>query len=195
MSAALLTHEAEPLIFVSGNGDGGLVDFLMSAFNAMEHRAICELILGLDLGPAITALKLIEQEAWAAGGANLDLLALYRNRVLDLVPQAVWQSIIARLRPQARIHFHTNEPRLLRRTTALHNRLAVFLVIEADRISGNNRVQITTDVAFDGAVPITGAITLEGAAPFTPYRRFLRLGPDSRPNLKPFEQDLETWKP
>jgi hypothetical protein len=49
MSAALLTPQPEPLIFVSGNGDGGLVDFLMSAFNAMEHRAICELILGLDL--------------------------------------------------------------------------------------------------------------------------------------------------
>ncbi|WP_321903925.1 ABC-three component system protein [Paraburkholderia tropica] len=193
MSAALLTHQAEPLIFISGNGDGGLVDFLMSAFNAMEHRAICEFILGLDLGPAIAALEVIEQEAWAAGGAGLDLLALYRNRVLDLVPQAVWQSIIAQLRPRARIHFHTNEPRLLRRTTALHNRLAVFLVIEADRISGNNRVQITTDVAFDGAVPVTGAITLEGGTPFTPYRRFLRLGPDSRPNLKPFEATLSTF--
>jgi hypothetical protein len=193
MSAALLTHQAEPLIFVSGNGDGGLVDFLMSAFNAMEHRAICELILGLDLGPAIAALELIEQEAWAAGGADLDLLALYRDRVRNLVPQGVWQAVIPRLRPQARIHFHTNEPRLLRRTTALHNRLGVFLVIEADRMSGNNRIQTTTGVAFDGAVPVTGAITLEGAAPFTPYRRFLRLGPDSRPNLKPFETTLSTF--
>lgn len=193
MSAALLTPQAEPLIFVSGNEDGGLVDFLMAALNAMEHRAICELIIGLDLGPAIAALELIELEAWAAGGADLDLLALYRDRVCDLVPQAVWQSIIALLRPQARIHLHTKEPRLLRRTTALHNRLAVFLVIEADRISGNNRIQITTNVAFDGAVPVTGAITLEGAAPFTPYRRFLRLGPDSRPNLKPFEAVLSNF--
>lgn len=193
MSAPLLTPQPEPLIFVSGNGDGGLVDFLMSALNAMEHRAICELILGLDLGPAIAALELIEQEAWAAGGADLDLLALYRNRVRDLVPQPVWQTIIAVLRPQARIHLHTNEPRLLRRTTALHNRLAVFLVIEADRISGNNRVQVTTDVPFDGAVPVTGTITLEGGAPFTPYRRFLRLGPDARSNLEPFVGTLSTF--
>jgi len=193
MSAALLTPQAEPLIFVSGNGDGGLVDFLMSAFNAMEHRAICELILSLDLGPAIAALELIEQEAWAAGGADLDLLALYRDRVRDLVPQQVWQTIIARLRPQARIHLHTNELRLLRRTTALHNRLAVFLVIEADRVSGNNRIQVTTDIAFDGAVPVTGAITLMGRAPFTPYRRFLRLGPDSRSNLEPFITTLSNF--
>jgi len=193
MSAALLTPQPEPLIFVSGNGDGGLVDFLMSAFNAMEHRAICELILGLDLGPALSVLEQIEQEAWAAGGADLDLLSLYRDRVLDLVPQAVWQTIIARLRPQARIHLHTKEPRLLRRTTALHNRLAVFLLVEADRISENNRIQVTTGVAFDGAVPVTGAITLQGTEPFTPYRRFLRLGPDFRPNLNPFETTLSTF--
>tara|TARA_R110002020_G_scaffold993_6_gene4940 strand:- start:8544 stop:10967 length:2424 start_codon:yes stop_codon:yes gene_type:complete len=193
MSAALLTPQPEPLIFVSGNGDGGLVDFLMSAFNAMEHREICELILGLDLGQAIAALELIEQEAWAAGGLDLDLLLLYRDRVRELVPQLVWQTIIARLRPQVRIHLHTNEPRLLRRTTALHNRLAVFLVIEADRISGNNRVQVTTDVAFEGAVPVSGVITLEGGTPFIPYRRFLRLGPDSRSNLEPFATMLATF--
>lgn len=193
MSAALLTHQAEPLIFISGNGDGGLVDFLMSALNAMEHRAICELILGLDLGPAIAVLELIEHDAWAVGGADLDLLALYRDRVRDLVPQAVWQAVISRLRPQARIHFHTNEPRLLRRTTALHNRLAVFLVIEADQMSGNNRIQITADVPFDGPAPVTGPITLEGVASFTPYRRFLRLGADTHLNFKPFETSLSTF--
>ena len=193
MSAALLTPQPDPLIFVSGNGDGGLVDFLMAAFNAMEHQAICELILGLDLGPAIAALQLIEQEAWAAGGGDLDLLALYRDRVRPLVPQPVWQAIIANLRPHARIHFHTNEARLLRRTTALHNRLAVFLVIEADQSMDRNLIEITTDIAFAGAVPVTGEITLEGSAPFTPYRRFLRLGPDSRPNLAPFDAILSTF--
>jgi hypothetical protein len=41
MAAPLLVPLLEP------NGDGGLVDFLMAAFNAMEHRAICELIIGL----------------------------------------------------------------------------------------------------------------------------------------------------
>jgi hypothetical protein len=193
MSAALLTPQPEPLIFVSGNGDGGLVDFLMSAFNAMEHRAICELIIGLDLGPALAVLEQIEREAWAPGGADLDLLALYRNRVLDMVPQATWQTIIAQLRPLARFHLHTKQPHLFRRTTALHNRLAVFLVIEADRISGNDRIQVTTGVAFDGVVPVTGAITLQGGAPFMPYRRFLRLGPDSRANLEPFTPTLSTF--
>lgn len=193
MSAPLLTNQPDPLIFVSGNGDGGLVDFLMAAFNAMEHLAICEFLMGLDLGPALAELQLIEQEAWATGGADLDLLALYRDRVRPLVPQSVWQATIANLRHHARIHLHTNEARLLRRTTALHNRLAVFLVIEADRTIDRNLIEITTGVAFAGAVPVTGAITLAGVPPFTPYRRFLRLGPDSRLNLAPFEAVLSTF--
>lgn len=193
MSAALLTNQPAPLVFVSGNGDGGLVDFLMAAFDAMEHRSICELILGLDLGPARAALQLIEQEAWEAGGADLDLLAMYRARVRPLIPQSVWQAMIANLRPHARIRFHTNEARLLRRTTALHNRLAVFLVIEADQSINRNLIEITTNVPFAGPVPVTGEITLEGSAPFTPYRRFLRLGPDSHPNLAPFDAILSTF--
>jgi hypothetical protein len=190
MSAALLTPQREPLVFVSGNGDGGLVDFLMAAFNAMEHQAICELILGLDFGQAVAAVQLIEQEAWADGGADLDLLALYRDRVRPLVPQPVWQTIIANLRPQARIHLHTRDPHLFRRATALHNRLAAFLVIEADQSTGRNLIAVTTATAFAGPVPVTGPITLEGLAPFTPYRRFLRLGPDSAPNLAPFDATL-----
>lgn len=193
MSAAILTNQPAPLIFVSGNGDGGLVDFLMAAFNAMEHPAICELLMGLDLGPAIAELQLIEQEAWLAGGETLDLLAQYRARVLPLVPQQVWQMIIASLRPHARIHLHTNEARLLRRTTALHNRLMVFLVIEADRSTGRNLIAVTTAIPFAGTVPVAGAVTLGGAAPFTPYRRFLRLGPDSQSNLAPFDAVLSAF--
>lgn len=190
MSAALLTPQPAPLVFVSGNGDGGLVDFLMAAFNAMEHQAICELILQLNLGPAIAAVQLIEQEAWADGGAALDLLALYRDRVRPLVPQAAWQTIIANLRPHVRLHLHTRDPHLFRRATALHNRLAAFLVIEADMSTGRDLILVTTATAFAGPVPVTGPITLEGSAPFTPYRRFLRLGPDSAPNLAPFDATL-----
>lgn len=193
MAGALLTNQTEPLIFVSGNGDGGLVDFLMVAFNAMTHQAICELILGLDLGPALAVLQQIEQEVWAAGGENGDLLALYRDRVHHLVPQPVWQTIIHALRPHVRIHFHTKEAQLFRRTTALHNRVAAFLVIEADQVISRNLIQVTTNVEFAGDVPMTGEITLQGAPPFTPYRRFLRFGADSGLNLKPFEAILATF--
>jgi hypothetical protein len=56
-----------------GNGDGGLVDFMMASFDALEHHQICELLMRLDLGAARAELEAIEREAWA-DGADIDLL-------------------------------------------------------------------------------------------------------------------------
>lgn len=186
LSGPVLTQQDSPLIFISGNGDGGLVDFQMAAFDALEHRTICEFIMGLDLGPAAAELQAIEREAWEQG-ANVDLLAAYRARVKSLVPNAAWQSIYERLRPNVRVRFHTNEATLLRRTTALHNRVAAFLVIEADADLNRNLIDVITGVGFAGGnVPTSGPVALDQQASFEPYRRILRLGPDSAPNLAPF---------
>jgi hypothetical protein len=185
LAGPILAPVVDPVIFISGNGDGGLVDFQMAALNALDHSQICELLAGLDLGPARAILETIEHEAWA-DGADLDLLHEYQTRVRQHVPPATWAEIIDRLRPNVRIWFHTNEPRLLRRTTALHNRLATFLVIEADREMGINGITLKVGVDFAGPPPSVGEITLVGEAPFLPFRRFLRLGPDSASNLSPF---------
>ncbi len=192
LSGPLHTQLQNPLLFISGNGDGGLVDFLMAAFNALEHHEIGAMLMGLDLGPARAELEAIEQEAWAAG-ADVDLLATYRARLSPIMPPAVWHAIAERLRPGVRIHLHTREPRLLRRTSALHNRLAVYLVLEADREIGSNAITVTTGVEFEGDIPKRGAITLIGQAPFEPFRRFLRLGPDSASNLEPFKDVLAAY--
>ncbi|MFL9899668.1 hypothetical protein PQR71_16175 [Paraburkholderia fungorum] len=185
LAGPILAPIENPVIFISGNGDGGLVDFQMAALNALDHSQICELLTGLDLGPARAILETIEQEAWA-DGADLDLLHEYQTRVRQHVPPATWAEIIERLRPNVRIWLHTNEPRLLRRTTALHNRLATFLVIEADREMGINAITLKVGVDFAGPPPSVGEVALVGEAPFIPYRRFLRLGPDSASNLFPF---------
>ncbi|NVD37651.1 hypothetical protein HT585_02190 [Ensifer sp. HO-A22] len=193
LAGAMLVQMQEPSIFISGNGDGGLVDFQMAAFDALEHRAICQLITNLDLGDALTELRTIEVEAWAPG-ANVNLLDAYRMRVKPLIPGPAWATIVEALRNNVRIRLHTNEAQLLRKTTALHNRLATFLIIEADRDIERNAITVTTGVGFtDGVVPATGPISLDGEAPFTPYRRFLRLGPDSAPNLAPFDALLATY--
>jgi hypothetical protein len=34
----------EHIVFVSGNGDGGLVDFMMATYNGLDHRSICDFI-------------------------------------------------------------------------------------------------------------------------------------------------------
>lgn len=74
----------------------------MATFNAIEHRTICGLIQGLDLGPARAALQMIEQETWGPAEAS-SIYLLYRDRVRPLVPHAVWQAIIAILRLHASI--------------------------------------------------------------------------------------------
>ncbi|RVJ73072.1 ABC-three component system protein [Sinorhizobium medicae] len=193
LAGAMLVQMPEPSIFISGNGDGGLVDFQMAAFDALDHRAIYHLISNLDLGDALTELRTIEAEAWAPG-ANVNLLDAYQTRVKPLIPAPAWASIIQALRNNVRIRLHTNETQLLRKTSALHNRLATFLIVEADREIDRNAITVTTGAAFTaGAVPATGPISLVGEAPFTPYRRFLRLGADSASNLAPFEALLATY--
>jgi hypothetical protein len=192
LAGPIHTQLQNPILFVSGNGDGGLVDFLMSAFNALEHHEIAAMLMGLALGPARAELEAIEREAWAAG-ADVDLLAAYRTRLTPRIPPAVWQEIAGRLRPGVRIHLHTREPRLLRRTSALHNRLAVYLVLEADREIGNKAITVTTGAGFDGDIPKRGEIRLVGQPPFEPWRRFLRLGPDSETNLAPFADLLAAY--
>ncbi len=172
-------------IFVSGNGDGGLVDFMAAAFAPMSHQRICELLTGLEIPLAKAALRLIEAEAWQPGAA-VDLHAAYQDRVLPLVPPAVWATIRDHLRRDVTVRLHTNEARLFKRNTAMLNRFGCALLLEADQKFGLNALQTAVGVPFDGDPTASGAIALVGEAPFQPYRRYLRLGPDDDRNLAPF---------
>jgi hypothetical protein len=192
-AGALLTQADKPDTFISGNGDGGLVEFQMAAFNALNHQQTCKMVTSLDLGAGKTEIEKIEQEAWGPK-ADVDLLDQYRSRLTDLIPLITWQTIRDALRSEMRIHLHTNEKHLLRRNSALHNRVGTFLAIEADRSLKRNLITISTGIGFvGGEIPTTGPITLEGQAPFTPLRRYLRLGPDSDLNFKPFKDILSAY--
>jgi hypothetical protein len=193
LAGALLTQSDKPNTFISGNGDGGLVEFQMAAFNALDHQQTCKLVTSLDLGAAKTEVEKIEQEAWEPN-TDLDLLEQYRNRLTDLIPVTTWQTIRDVLRSEMRIHLHTNEKHLLRRDSALHNRVGTFLAIEADRALKRNLITVSTGIGFvDNKIPTTGPISLEGQPPFTPMRRYLRLGPDKSANFKPFEDILSAY--
>ena len=185
LSAPIHTHVPNPVLFISGNGDGGLVDFMMAALNGLEHRTICEWLMKLGLGPALAVLQAIEQEAWA-DGADVDLLAQYRARLAPLIPIHTWAEIKQRLRPNVRITLHTNESRLLKRTTAIHNRLGTFLILEAD-VDSSQAISVIVGSEFEADhVPVRNEVRLSGHPPFTPFHRFLRLGPDKKTNLEPF---------
>ncbi|MCC8442433.1 hypothetical protein LN449_07905 [Xanthomonas cannabis] len=196
LSAPILADVDNPLIFISGNGDGGLVDFLIAAFDSHEHSDICKLLVDQDLGPALAELEAIEHEAWAPG-ADIDLLTHYRDRVRHLVPTDVWSAINERLRPNVRICLHTKEQRLFRRATALHNRFTVFLVLEADadEAMGRKAITLRVGVDFDGVPPETGDVRLVGDPDaIQPFKRFLRLGPNTDANLTPFAKLLAAYR-
>ena len=192
LSAPILANVVNPLIFISGNGDGGLVDFLIAAFNGYEHDAICRFLIELDLGQAMVEIEAIEREAWAVG-ADVDILAQYQARVGNLIPPKVWSDINERMRPNVRICLHTRETRLLRRETALHNRLATFLMLtaDADPAIGHNAIVVKVGVNFEGEPPITGDAIFADGERLEPFKRFLRLGPNAEENLKSFKTLLE----
>ena len=196
LSAPILANVPDPLIFISGNGDGGLVDFLIAAFDSHEHSDICKLLIEQNFGPALIELEAIEEEAWGPG-ADIDLLASYRARVRPLIPPEVWNTINERLRPNVRICLHTKEPRLLRRGTALHNRFMVFLVLEADAddVIGRKAITLKVGVDFEGAPPERGDIRLAADVDtIQPFKRFLRLGADTDTNLMPFADLLAAYR-
>ncbi|WP_091741902.1 ABC-three component system protein [Phenylobacterium immobile] len=177
-------------IFVSGNGDGGLVDFMGAAFRPMPHQEICNLITGLNLGPARDELNLIEEEAWLPGAA-VDIYEAYRTRVIPLLPNGVLTEIGDHLRANVRVRLHTRDPQLFKRNTAILNRLGCTLALVADENRGNNALSTTVGLEFDGPVPAIGDIKLMGEDAFHPWRRFLRLGPDGHANLGHFQECVD----
>ncbi|MCX5581641.1 ABC-three component system protein [Kaistia terrae] len=185
LESPILAPGVQP-IFISGNGDGGLVDFMSAALVPMTHKQICEFIVSLDIPLAKAELALIDQEAWAAGAA-IDLREAYRTRVMPLVPPSIFADVGERLRRNVTVRLHTNELQLFKRDTAVLNRFGCALLLEVDRNFHYNALQITTGASFVGDVPLDGDITLEGEAPFRPFRRYLRLGPDTAANLGPFQ--------
>lgn len=185
MESPILAPGVHP-IFISGNGDGGLVDFMATALNHMSHQQISDLITGFDMPVAKAELSLIEQEAWSPGAA-VDLYEAYRTRVMPQVPENVLAEVGDQLRRNVTVRLHTNEQQLFKRNTAVLNRFGCALLLEADRNFDYNALQTTVGVPFVGEAPVNGPITLAGEAPFLPFRRFLRLGPDDVANLGPFQ--------
>lgn len=96
-------------IFISGNGDGGLVDFMLAAFNVPNHVVLCMRILKrADLEEVKERLRQIEERAWqAAEPVNLRLE--YERLIRPILPEDFLSEVETWLRPNVRITFHTVE--------------------------------------------------------------------------------------
>jgi hypothetical protein len=144
-------------IFISGNGDGGLVDFMTAAFNGLTHPQICQFLMAQSLGDALAQVETVEQAAWIGGDA-VDILAAYRDQVMPRVPPPEFANIRDRLRDNVRVTLHTNEPHLFKRTSAILNRLGCALILETDKQSHRNLLATIEGAEFEGPPPMTGPI-------------------------------------
>lgn len=192
-AASIRTADSESSILVSGNGDGGLVDFLTMALRAKSHQDLCQFITHYPgIGPVSERLLRIEREVWKAGSV-LDIYALYQDQVLDSLPVGMLLDIAEMLRSDVRIVLHTREPHLLRRDTAVLNRLGAFLVIEADQTQERNRIQVITGVDIVGSA-LEPEVKFSDGSTFSPTYRFLRFGVNKEENLEPFKEHASAWR-
>jgi hypothetical protein len=180
----------DPQIFVSGNGDGALVDFSLAAYRHISHEHLCQFVVGrTDLEAAKAALLAIEAEAEAQGD-GYDIRAAYNARVSGLVPNGMWLDVHERLRTDAKVRFHSRSEKLFRRDTSILNRFMAYLAIRSDEIDNTDsrRIMVTTGKPLlNPEWRADGSIHIQDEPAFTSFSRFLRFGADSDKVLSPFE--------
>jgi hypothetical protein len=118
----------EPRIFVSGNGDGGLIDFALAAFDESDHASIENLIInysGLELPKK--KLEEIDKEAKALQEAGRPPLDLYKEYEKIFVPNNLIEKISDKLRKKGQVMFHTREEQLFGscKTSKVRHRLNI----------------------------------------------------------------------
>jgi hypothetical protein len=124
-----------PRFFVSGNGDGGLIDFVAAASAAFDHSATIRSI-SKRRGVRVLAERLlaidIDARTADAAGHGFDFMAAYNASIgADVEMLGLVDEVAGRLRPGVQLFFQTLEADLMSIRTATLNRLVVYLVIKA----------------------------------------------------------------
>lgn len=131
----LINGKAQPVFFVSGNGDGGLIDCVAAASAQFDHHAtIRSIVKRRGVRALAERLQAIDLQARAAdqAGNGFDFIAAYDADIrADVVNMGLIDEVAALLRPGVQLYFQTREPELMSIRTATLNRLAVYLVIKA----------------------------------------------------------------
>lgn len=124
-----------PRFFVSGAGDGGLIDFVAAGARDFDHAGMIRLISehpGIaTLKPALAAID-GRARAEDAIGARFDFMAAYDAELLHpLTDIGLVAAVAQQLRPGVQLTFQTRHAELFDVSTATLNRLAAYLTIKA----------------------------------------------------------------
>ncbi len=125
----------QPHFFISGSGDGGLIDFVASAFANFDHAM---LIQEITTSPGRRELEIellsIENDARQAKerAEPFDLFNSYNARITPLIEGSGLVARISRqLRPGVRLTLQTKDESVFSLGSAILNRLAAFTTIRA----------------------------------------------------------------
>ncbi|MEM9358672.1 MAG: NAD(P)-binding protein [Pseudomonadota bacterium] len=182
---SLRTAEENPLVFISGNGDGGLVDFAMAAFNGFNHIEICEAVVSFS-GLEAVEQAILQIDAQALGNDKIDIFSEYDRILPPLLPRGFLLRISELLRPNVELIFHTSNQNLFRQNTAPLNRFIAWLAITVDRNIGRNATHTQTGSKVEKWS--TSHIEISGGSILRPHAISLRLGTNWKCNIKPFQQ-------
>ncbi|WP_144155230.1 hypothetical protein [Paraburkholderia sp. BCC1885] len=176
-------------IFISGNGDGGLADLILSAFVHMTHEGLHDFVLRHLSGPETENIRVllleIDRQAWNDG--DIDLLAQYRRLVVPLMlrNKALMRETAQKLRSDTEIWFHTKDLYVFKRESSILNRFLALLAAVADEsYFGGKRIHLLSNVPAQ-SLP-DGTVKIGNQEPFVARFRFQRFGPDLKDNFNPF---------
>lgn len=124
-----------PRFFVSGAGDGGLIDFVAAGAADFDHAGTIRLIAehpGIaNLKPVLTAID-VRARAADANAARFDFMAAYDAELLQQLSDiGLVATVQQRLRPGVQLTFQTQHAEIFDVSTATLNRLAAYLTIKA----------------------------------------------------------------
>jgi hypothetical protein len=116
---------------VSGNGDGGLIDFSASALNDFDHGELVDLVTSFPGSEAVgESILSIDDEA--SSSATYDIAAMYDARLKpELTSTGLIRDVKHRLRGNTHTTLHTRTDQLFRLDTARLNRILAYLVLKA----------------------------------------------------------------
>lgn len=124
-----------PRFFVSGAGDGGLIDFVAAGARDFDHAGMIRLIAehpGIaSLKPVLAAID-VRARAEDARGERFDFMAAYDAELLQsLTDIGLVAAVAQQLRPGVQLTLQTQHPEMFDVSTATLNRLAAYLTIKA----------------------------------------------------------------
>lgn len=124
-----------PRFFISGAGDGGLIDFVAAGARNFDHAGMIRMI---SEHPGVAELKGIlsaidvRARAEYAAGARFDFIAAYDAELLaQLTSIGLVAAVTQQLRPGVRLTLQTQHAELFEVSTSALNRLAAYLTIKA----------------------------------------------------------------